>query len=162
MRHIIHNPTRTVILRKPDEDDFENDSSPHSVIYTTLDNGKGFIIDITGAQYGNSNPVTPFDVYAFGRIEEIEDYTYLQPTSHLKAIIRARQNSATPPKSREEEFAKMFGVAVEDWGQANGGLTELLESEEEEFVNKKPALMRFIQDKIMERKGEMIRRGLAA
>lgn len=113
----------------------------HTIIRVTMKDGGTFALDMTGAQYGWSEPVTPWQLYSTSRVREIKEVT---PFGGTRVSYKRAHNDS---KHREwihgmmENFAEIVDHAVAQWVSGNLSSHELLRLPEHEFQKRRASLV---------------------
>lgn len=106
----------------------------HNVIRVTTENGETFAFDMTGAQYGWHEPVTPWQLYNTSRVRAIKEVV---PFGETKVFCKTR--AKTSGKQQEwihvikNKFAECVEVAMVAWQREHISMGALLRLPEPEF-----------------------------
>ncbi len=109
-------------------------------------------MDVTGAQFGFYDPVTPWASYQQNRIETL---------GKIRPVKRLRDSHRLPSKDFSKEkgwdatrkalngqFAKTFGSASKSWQAQNGTFSDMLKLREGTFRQRQGELLDFIDLRI--------------
>ena len=109
-------------------------------------------MDITGAQFGFYDPVTPWVSYQQTRIETLGK---IRPLKHLRDSHRLPSKDFSEEKGWDAtrkalngSFAKIFGSASKSWQVQNGPFSAMLKLREGTFRQKQGNLLDFIDQRI--------------
>lgn len=145
---------RRVVHVTPTGEKIDNTAQSHAILQVTFNNEQ-FALDVTGTQYGHAEPVIPWHIYAKSRIEAIVSVKRLQSIEECKRQIDENKNGIKAIKTREEEFAEVFGRAVDQWVKENGSVFDMLRSKEDIYKTRKTMLLAFIDERVKKHKAHM-------
>lgn len=150
-----------MILISPTGKRSDNTGETHSIIQVTLSNGDAYAIDISSAQYGCYEPVTPWRLYVKSRVKSIVAVKLLPSIkeSNGQTSKKKKKNRAKEVKRMEEEYAEAIGAAIEAWQTRNMDLNALLKLREGPFEDERNGLLTFITERIEAHKANMILKG---
>ena len=128
-------------------DSHESDSSGdgHVVFKITISEDEDYALDITGAQFGFYDPVTPWASYQQNRIETLGT---IRPLKHLRGSHGLdgddRGGWFIERTALKGHFTKIFGSPLRSWQAKNGAFSVMLKLREELFRKRQVELLNFI------------------
>ena len=119
----------------------------HTVIRITMKNGEVYAFDMTGAQYGWDECITPWNLYSNSRIRELME---IVPFGETKVRYKMKANN-TGGQSKwirqiKDCFARYVECAMTLWQRDNISMTSLLRLPEAEFQRKQAYLLDAVED----------------
>ena len=149
-----------IVTRYPDGLRDSNATYRHCIIRITLKNGEEYALDISGAQYGFPQPLSPWKHYIDAHVQNIEDVKPLGYHRKQFKFVRKPERGCNGVKTCDEEIAEVVNAAIEQWQKANGKLRDLLRLHEGMFIRKRGALFQFIEEKLDENRGILEEAGM--
>ena len=118
----------------------------HSVIRITLKNGDKYILDLTGAQYGWQEILTPYNQYRQSKIREIKE---ILPFGGTRQYCKQRAEKSGGMAKWQQEADIGFGSTVNDilklWQQWHMSLTTLLKLPDDQFQQQQAGLLEMVE-----------------
>ena len=139
---------KKIVVHHPDGS-IDNEDYSHTVIRFPFQDGKQYILDLAGAQYGQYNVVMPLNQYMSIWVREREDEEELEYTEkRWKKAARYRDDPRLPADFDyrafwlQHEIAKVMHDRVGKW-EIEGGKTiaKMLRQKQSEFETDKNALL---------------------
>lgn len=125
---------------------FDATDYPHSIIRLTLKNGDRFVLDLTGAQYGWQEILTPYDQYRQSKIRQIKE---VLPFGGARRFCkeRAEKSGGTAKWHHQADigFETALNVQLNRWQQQNMSLTTLLKLPNDLFVRQQAGLLDMLE-----------------
>jgi hypothetical protein len=122
----------------------------HSILRVTTRAGERYALDMTGAQFGWTDSIIPWDLFADTRIlsvDGIEAFGYTKP--YLEAKCSSSLGAARAYVHYiQKNFANVLNGLLYDWQRANMLLPALLGLPHEEFKQQQQALMESVESKM--------------
>lgn len=123
----------------------------HTIIRVTMKNGEKYTLDMSGAQYGWHECITPWQLYKSSRVRKVKEVV---PFGHIKVFCKTR---ASKMGKKQEwchgikgNFATSMDEAVAWWQRSNISSTDLLRLPEDEFQKSQASLLRCV-DELLQR-----------
>lgn len=118
----------------------------HSVIRITAKNGDKYILDLTGAQYGWQEILTPYNKYQQSKIRQIKEVV---PFGGTRQYCRQRAEKTGGMAKWQHQADIGFEDAINDilnlWQQRNTSLTTLLEIPDDQFQQQQAGLLELLE-----------------
>ena len=125
---------------------FDATDYPHNVIRLTLKNGDRFILDLTGAQYGWPEILTPYKIYQQSKIRVIKE---VLPFGGTRRFCKKRaDNSGGMAKYNHQVdigFETVLNGLLSQWQQGNMSLASLLKLPDDEFGRQQAGLLDMLE-----------------
>ena len=125
---------------------FDATDYPHNVIRLTLKNGKKFILDLTGGQYGWQETLTPYNIYQQSKIRLIKE---VLPFGGTRRFCKERaENSGGMAKWHHQAdigFETVLNGLLNQWQQRIMSLTTLLKLPDDEFGRQQAGLLDMVE-----------------
>ena len=132
----------------------------HSVIRITLKNGDKYILDLTGAQYGWEEIVTPYDMYQQSKIRLIKE---ILPFGGMRQFCKDRAENTGGMAKWNHRADNAFETALNDllksWQQRNKSLSTLLKLPDDQFKKQQAGLLEMLEAGMQTYKNYMIETG---
>ena len=125
-----------------------NTSYRHAIIRITLRNGEMFALDLSGAQYGYSDPLSPWERYMGDRVRDIEDMKPLGCYRKRSKHLWEPQCESEGVKTFNEEVADVINAAIDEWEETRGRLGKMLRLEQDNFIRQRDDLFYIIEQSI--------------
>jgi len=123
----------------------------HSILRVTTRAGEKYALDMTGAQFGWTKSVLPWDLFADTRIlsvGQIKAFGYTKPYIEANCIYLGEARSYI--HYIQKSFANVLDGLLYEWQKANMLLPMLLVLPHEEFKKQQQALIEHVEE-IMQR-----------
>ncbi|CAF9904977.1 MAG: hypothetical protein ALECFALPRED_010650 [Alectoria fallacina] len=150
---------RRVVVIEPDGHESDSSKTEHVIFKITINEDEDYALDVTGAQFGFYDPITPWIYYQQTRIETLGG---IRPLKHLRDSHRLPSKDFSKKngwdvtrKALNGQFAKIFGSASKSWQVKNGALSAMLKLSEEAFRKRQGELLDFIDERIGARKKQL-------
>ena len=121
----------------------------HSVLRITLKNGDKYILDLTGAQYGWQEIVTPYDIYQQSKIRLIEQ---VLPFGGTRQYCKERAENAGGMAEWhhrvDSSFETVLNGLLKLWQQGNMSLSTLLRLPDDQFRKKQAELLELLETRL--------------
>ena len=118
----------------------------HSVVRITLKNGDKCILDLTGAQYGWQEIVTPYHIYQQSKIRLIKE---ILPFGGIRQFCKERaENTGGMAKwhhSVDTGFETVLNGILQLWQQRNMSLSTLLRLPDDQFRVQQAGLLEMLE-----------------
>ena len=137
-----------------------NSSYRHSIIKITLKNGEKYALDLSGAQFGHSDPLLPWERYVKTRAEYIEETKPLGSYRKRTKFLWKPKSGGEGIVNCDEEIARIVNAAIDEWQKTNGTLRDLLRLQEKQFMAKREAFFGFIEASIEAKRGLLEEAGI--
>lgn len=114
----------------------------HSFLRVTTKTGEMYALDMTGAQFGWTESVLPWNIFASTRIsviDEIEAFGFSKP--YLKEKCLSLGEARTYIHAMDKTFEDAFTGCICGWQKANVALPALLQLPQERFDEQQQALL---------------------
>ena len=150
---------RRVVVIEPDSHESDSSKSEHVMFKITINEDEDYALDVTGAQFGFYDPLTPWASYQQNRVETLGK---IRPLRRLRDSHRLPSKDFSQKhgwdatrKALNRQFARIFGSASESWQAQNGALSAMLQLGEETFRKRQGQLLDFIDERICARKKQL-------
>lgn len=152
-------------MSEPNGHEKDSAKSEYVVFKITINEDEIYALDITGAQFGFYDPLTPWASYLENRIETPGRIRRLESLRD-GYLARSRKFGQKKDwdntrKNQNGELAKSFSLAWEAWQVGNGALSAVLKLPEEVFRKKQGELLDLIDERMVAKKNQL-QRGQAA
>ena len=125
---------------------FDATNYPHSVIRLTLKTGDKFILDLTSAQYGWPEVLTPYNIYQQSKIRVIKE---VLPFGGTRRFCKERaENSGGMAKLHHQAdvgFETVLNNLLTQWQQTNMSFTALLRLPDDQFGRQQAGLLDMLE-----------------
>ena len=132
----------------------------HSVIRVALKSGDKYILDLTGAQYGWQEVVTPYDIYQQSKIRLIKQ---VLPFGGTRQFCKERAENTGGMAKWNHRADTAFETALNDllksWQQGNMSLSTLLRLPDDEFEKQQAELLEMLESGMQIYRNYMIETG---
>lgn len=149
----------SVIVVEPNGHESDSSKAEHVLFKITINEDEDYALDVTGAQFGFYDPVTPWATYQQNCIEILGK---VRPLQHLRDSHRLPSEDFSNKKGWDAtrkalngQFAKIFGSATRSWQVQNEPFSAMLKQREETFRKKQGELLDCIDEDIAARKKEL-------
>lgn len=118
----------------------------HRVIRITLMNGEKYIVDLTGAQYGWQEVVTPLEMYQQSKIRLVKE---ILPFGGTRQFCKERAENTGGMAKWNHRADTAFETALNDllksWQQGNMSLSTLLRLPDDQFEKQQAGLLEILE-----------------
>lgn len=146
-------------MTEPDGHESDSAKSEYVTFRITINEDEDYALDITGAQFGFYDPLTPWASYQQNRIEtlgRVRNLTSLRDGYRVRSKkFGQRKGWDVTRKSQNGELAKSFALAWESWQVENEALSAMLELCEGAFRKRQGELLDFIDERISAKKKQL-------
>ncbi|KAL9098419.1 MAG: hypothetical protein Q9163_005916 [Psora crenata] len=129
-----------------------NTAYRHSIVKITLKSGDQYALDVSGAQYGYPNPLTPWGRYFETRVEYIEATKSLGHHKRFHRYLERPEQGCEGIKTCNEEIAGVINSAIEKWQSENTKLKDMLRLQEEAFRHKREEFFASVEKSIEDKR----------
>ena len=149
---LIPNPVCRVMViepdSQPDSDKSDSFKPEHVVFKITINEDEDYALDITGSQFGFSDPLTPWASYQQDRIETLGRIQPLRRLRDSKRLPSKKPNQknkgGATTKSLDDQSAETFGLALKSLEEKNATFAAMLKLREDAFRKTQAALLDFV------------------
>ena len=132
----------------------------HSVIRITLKNGDKYILDLTGAQYGWQETVTPYNIYQQAKVRQIKK---VLPFGYTRQSCQEEAENMAGKEKWHHDVDVGFEIelndVIESWQQGNMSLSALLRLPDDQFEKQQAGLLETLEVRMRGYKEFMTRSG---
>ena len=125
----------------------------HTILRVTMKNREKYVLDMTGAQYGWYEAVTPWPVYNASRVRS---FTEVLPFGSARDFLKARAVKCGGQwqwiRSIKDQFAEVVDRIVVRWQKDHISLTELLRLPEHDFQKNQASLVDAVEELLQRHK----------
>ena len=118
----------------------------HSVIRITSKNGDKYILDLTGAQYGWQETVTPYDIYQQTKVRLVKK---VLPFGFIRQFCKeGAENRGGMEKWHHDVdvgFETVLNDVMKSWQQGNMPLSTLLRLPDDQFERQQAGLLETLE-----------------
>lgn len=151
------NHNRQVIMIRSDNAGtvVDNTAFLHDIIQISLKNNEEYMLDVSGEQYGHTDPVAPRRQYYDTRIETIAGRRRLGDHRSFHAHYTKERSGPFACVTTNEHIAKVIDEALEDWQKSSMALRDIVKLGESNFQRKQAELLTFIDTRLAEKKDQI-------
>lgn len=125
---------------------FDATDYPHSVIRLTLKNGDEYVLDLSSAQYGWQEVLTPYNLYQQSKIRLIKE---VLPFGGIRRFCNESAENSGRMAKWQHQADIGFEIALNDllnqWQQRNMSLTAMLKLPEDQFGRQQAGLLDMLE-----------------
>lgn len=117
----------------------------HEVLQVVLKHGGTYIMDLTGAQYGHYQTVTPVKTYFHTRADFVHRRN---PFGHQQNLMKGACGTLTwegAIRDCNEQFCKGLNLFVHEWQKENVSLGVALRLTQRDFLHRQRELLAFVE-----------------
>lgn len=115
----------------------------HAILRVTTLSGEHYALDLTGAQYGWTEPVLPWDTFLASRVGRIDKIEYFgRYKTYVKAKNLSLGKERTYIHSINEDFEDKLMKFLRSWAENDIPLAALLLLPEKEFQERQEGLVK--------------------
>ena len=148
-----------VVIIEHDENESDSSKSEHVILKITINEDEDYALDITGAQLGIYDPVTPWESYQQAHIEtpgKTRPLKNLRDSNRLSSKETSSENGFdTKRKTLNRQFAKVFSSASKSWQEQNETFSVMLGLKDETFHTRQRELLAFIDERLGAKKRQL-------
>ena len=135
-----------IIDRTSNECGVDETDYAHSVIRITLKNGDKYILDLTGAQYGWKEILTPYNQYRQSKVRQIKEVLSFGGTrQYCKQRAEKSGGMAQWQHLTDIGFESTVNDIMKLWQQWNMPLTTLLKLPDDQFQQQQAGLLEMLE-----------------
>ena len=151
--------TRLRLLPADDTGTVDAHDYSHSVIRITLKNGEKYILDLTGAQYGWQETVTPYDIYQQAKIRLIKKVSPFGYTRQFCKVVENMDGISKWHHDVDVGFETVLNDILITWQHENMSLSTLLRLPDDQFEKQQAGLLETLEGGMQEYKQFMTESG---
>ena len=148
-----------VVVIEPNGHESDSSKSEHVVFKITINETEDYALDVTGAQFGFYDPLTPWASYQQKCIRRLGKSRPLKGLRDHHGLpgkdFRKEDGWDATGNSLNGQFARICGLAARSWQEENIAFSAMLKLSQEIFCKRQKELLEFMDERIDARKKQL-------